>query len=736
MVSINTNTNQQAALQLLNANARELDSVQKRLATGLDIASAKDDGAIWGMAVHAKSDLASYETLSRARDHAIGLNDVTLAATEAVSDLVDRLNELALAAADNSLSDRQRATLDQQFQALKRQIDRTVGSATFDGINLLNSNGSNFLDYGPAVYEDATNAQSISWGSPLRTNQEPVAGDPIDLHFGFSGSGLQSEKIEGTVTYKLRYFDAGGTVDQVLASHTIPASTTVGPGLPIYDAAATATMPSIPTTATSVQIYAEYSGRYPSPDGEPVEDLVANGGPRSDFLAEGVPHLLTQWNERDWTAAPQAQVAHDLGAGVIRVVDDANPSVSVSGGTEPGSVISGKLRLDDLDLGIDAMGADATIYYDVFDASLGTWVNKASVAASSVAYGAASPPLDLAYSITLPNPAPNEDFSVGRLRAEVTTRHDGGATIGAGGPSVLPGSTVAVNGSGTTYPSSSFLEAAQLGARVYGTLQPQSTVPGETYDADTDIVLRWNDAGGWHEQVLGSKSLPGLSSDAPAPQSAFNFRIPDVASGASQAEIVARTAITHDPAGAASVENHEVQLRGWDGVTPSTSQTKSITIGQFSNTVAPLAKDPRRLEIATKIETLDSITGDSTPIREKDTRTVGLTGLQLEKTSVATVDQAAKALRALKAAKARVLAQARYYAGRSEAFASAKAMEDKIYDQTRINLGSLIDADLGKEAARLEAAKAKQGLLGQALSIANRLPAMVLSLFQTPRPVR
>jgi len=143
MVSINTNANQLSALQLLNSANGQLHEIENRIATGLKVATAKDNGAIWGMAVAARSALGDYEVLDRARDHANGLVDVTLSATEVVSDLVDRMNELALASTDPSLSDTARASLNEQFQMLKRQIDRTVGSASFDGINLLDSNGSN-----------------------------------------------------------------------------------------------------------------------------------------------------------------------------------------------------------------------------------------------------------------------------------------------------------------------------------------------------------------------------------------------------------------------------------------------------------------------------------------------------------------------------------------------------------------------------------------------------------------
>ena len=44
------------------------------------------------------------------------------------------------------------------------------------------------------------------------------------------------------------------------------------------------------------------------------------------------------------------------------------------------------------------------------------------------------------------------------------------------------------------------------------------------------------------------------------------------------------------------------------------------------------------------------------------------------------------------------------------------------------NLGSMVDADLGKESARLQAAQTKQQLQAQALSIANQLPTFATQL--------
>jgi flagellin len=45
-------------------------------------------------------------------------------------------------------------------------------------------------------------------------------------------------------------------------------------------------------------------------------------------------------------------------------------------------------------------------------------------------------------------------------------------------------------------------------------------------------------------------------------------------------------------------------------------------------------------------------------------------------------------------------------------------------------VGNLVDADLAKESARLQALQVSQQLGAQALSIANEAPQIVLSLFR------
>jgi flagellin len=54
----------------------------------------------------------------------------------------------------------------------------------------------------------------------------------------------------------------------------------------------------------------------------------------------------------------------------------------------------------------------------------------------------------------------------------------------------------------------------------------------------------------------------------------------------------------------------------------------------------------------------------------------------------------------------------------------------KLNDTLESGIGNLVDADLAKESARLQALQVQQQLGAQALSIANQSPQLILSLFQ------
>lgn len=66
----------------------------------------------------------------------------------------------------------------------------------------------------------------------------------------------------------------------------------------------------------------------------------------------------------------------------------------------------------------------------------------------------------------------------------------------------------------------------------------------------------------------------------------------------------------------------------------------------------------------------------------------------------------------------------------SERLAVHKLFVSKLQDALNAGIGSLVDADMAKESARLQALQVQQQLGVQALSIANQAPQAILNLFR------
>ncbi|MEZ5959397.1 MAG: hypothetical protein R3C30_03080 [Hyphomonadaceae bacterium] len=80
MTSVNTNYGALVALQSLNQTTMELAQVQNRVNTGLKVASAKDNGAVFAIAEGQRARVASLGAVMDGIDRAASVIDVGLSA--------------------------------------------------------------------------------------------------------------------------------------------------------------------------------------------------------------------------------------------------------------------------------------------------------------------------------------------------------------------------------------------------------------------------------------------------------------------------------------------------------------------------------------------------------------------------------------------------------------------------------------------------------------------------------
>ena len=124
-LSVNGNPGALIALQNLNATEASLATTQNRVSTGLAVATAKDNGAIWAIAQNQRATASSLDSVKDSLNRGVSTVDVALSAGASVSDLLVQMKSKALAAADTTLDANSLAALNVEFKSLRDQIGKT-----------------------------------------------------------------------------------------------------------------------------------------------------------------------------------------------------------------------------------------------------------------------------------------------------------------------------------------------------------------------------------------------------------------------------------------------------------------------------------------------------------------------------------------------------------------------------------------------------------------------------------
>jgi flagellin len=170
-MSVNTNGGALIALANLNNTSQQLQQAQNVVSTGLAVASARDNGAVWAIAQGERATISSLDAVKSSLQTGQSIIDVANSAGSTVSDLLTQMEQKALAATDTSIDTASRSSLNSDFVALRNQITSTVANASFNGINLLNGTLTSISSLantqGTSVL--STSAQTLSLGGSIVT---------------------------------------------------------------------------------------------------------------------------------------------------------------------------------------------------------------------------------------------------------------------------------------------------------------------------------------------------------------------------------------------------------------------------------------------------------------------------------------------------------------------------------------------------------------------------------------
>ena len=238
--SVHTNTSALVALQNLNQINDRMTATQNRISTGLKVAGAKDNSAIWAIAQNQRADLGALDAVKTSLNRATSLADVTLAAGESISDLIIQMRQKAVAASDLSQTAESRAAYNDDFQSLVRSVQQFAASASFDGVNLLDNSQAAPLDFLANVNavdtisidpQDFTetglglDTQNLLLPAAAATALAAIDAALVTVNAGLSSLGAQAKQIETHNVFVSKLMDSletgiGKLVDADLAKES------------------------------------------------------------------------------------------------------------------------------------------------------------------------------------------------------------------------------------------------------------------------------------------------------------------------------------------------------------------------------------------------------------------------------------------------------------------------------------------------------------------------------------
>lgn len=138
MVGINSNLAAGSATRNLGAANTIVSSSIAKLSSGNRIIKASDDVAGLAIGTSIRSTVKTLEISLLNTQQASSVLSIADGALQQIGDILARQKSLATQANSGSLGASERGYLNQEFTALTSEIDRIVGSTTFNGIVLLN----------------------------------------------------------------------------------------------------------------------------------------------------------------------------------------------------------------------------------------------------------------------------------------------------------------------------------------------------------------------------------------------------------------------------------------------------------------------------------------------------------------------------------------------------------------------------------------------------------------------
>ena len=225
MTVINSNSAAMLTANSITKNERDMTNIMERLSTGKRINSAADDAAGLAIATKMTSQVRGLDQAGRNANNATSMLQLADGAAEQVSNILQRMREIVVQAADGSNSASDVAVLDVEFKEAAAEVDRIVNSTEFNGKKLLDGTAGG-TDSSVTFQIGANSAQTLTvdfsdFNLAAGGTEQSVATTYTDGDGTNPGTNVYDTTANGGIT-----FNAGDVVNVGEYSYTVQAGDT------------------------------------------------------------------------------------------------------------------------------------------------------------------------------------------------------------------------------------------------------------------------------------------------------------------------------------------------------------------------------------------------------------------------------------------------------------------------------------------------------------------------------
>jgi flagellin len=141
-MTVRTNIASMQAAGQLGRTQKNLSRTLGRISSGMRITQAADDAAGLGVATALETSVISTRQAMRNANDGISIIQTAESATNEVTDILQRMRELAIQSASDTLADEERSYIQDEFLQLRQEVERIAAVTEFNGVSLTDGSSS------------------------------------------------------------------------------------------------------------------------------------------------------------------------------------------------------------------------------------------------------------------------------------------------------------------------------------------------------------------------------------------------------------------------------------------------------------------------------------------------------------------------------------------------------------------------------------------------------------------